>query len=267
MVTSFTSPASSLARNSEYVGVSSRACAPFAETSFQSITPRKTIEIQNKTVFAVELVFTSSSQKPLKPFETSLRRSAPCLAYFLVPTERKRWLRPVPLGAASPKPTQFLRCSAEPKVIGLERHAAPCRLIQKHRQPDRARLRLAQAAQKKILRYAAIEHRIEHQNVAAFQIGTRAENHFPASAAALFHVANFLTHEMTDHRRSDLPNQIRRKNKAAVERYHCVHAAPLVRARDFPSQAGDPCGNARRCITCASLGAHRMGSSVITTAA
>src|SRR5579883_1056533 len=105
MVTSFTSPASSLARNSEYVGVSSRACAPFAETSFQSITPRKTIEIQNKTVFAVELVFTSSSQKPLK---LSQNLSAPLRfaeVHFPPTAERNRWFRPVPLGAARPKPT------------------------------------------------------------------------------------------------------------------------------------------------------------------
>src|SRR5207244_11332442 len=57
----FTSPASTLAIHTLYVGVSSRACDPLADTSFQSITPRKTIEIQKRIVFAVELEFTLSS--------------------------------------------------------------------------------------------------------------------------------------------------------------------------------------------------------------
>jgi len=43
------------------VGVSSRAWDPLADTSFQSITPRKTMEIQKRIVFAVELEFTLSS--------------------------------------------------------------------------------------------------------------------------------------------------------------------------------------------------------------
>jgi len=50
-----------LAIHTLYVGVSSRACAPLADTSFQSITPRNTIEIQKRIVFAVELEFTLSS--------------------------------------------------------------------------------------------------------------------------------------------------------------------------------------------------------------
>src|ERR1700733_7891700 len=39
------------------------SCAdcPFADTSFQSITPRKTIEIQKRMVLTVELEFTSPS--------------------------------------------------------------------------------------------------------------------------------------------------------------------------------------------------------------
>src|ERR1700704_6613670 len=61
MVTSFTSPASTFCIHTLYVGVSSRACDPLADTSFQSITPRKTIEIQKRIVFAVELEFTLSS--------------------------------------------------------------------------------------------------------------------------------------------------------------------------------------------------------------
>jgi hypothetical protein len=42
--------------------VSSWVVCPLADTSFQSMTPRKTIEIQKTIVFAVELEFTLTSQ-------------------------------------------------------------------------------------------------------------------------------------------------------------------------------------------------------------
>src|SRR5258708_32549109 len=61
MVTSFASPASTLAIHTLYVGVSSRACAPLADTSFQSIPPRSKIESQKRIVFSVEPEFTLSS--------------------------------------------------------------------------------------------------------------------------------------------------------------------------------------------------------------
>src|SRR5207245_11221863 len=95
-----------------YVGVSSRACAPLADTSFQSITPRKTIEIQNRTVFAVELEFTLSSLI-LSPETTNQT-----LAFFFRPLplfacipftaeESCRRFRPIPLAAARPYPTHI----------------------------------------------------------------------------------------------------------------------------------------------------------------
>src|SRR5215467_14416259 len=58
MVTSLTSPWSTWAMNSLKLGSSSRAAWPLADTSFQSMTPRSTMESQNKMVFAVELGFT-----------------------------------------------------------------------------------------------------------------------------------------------------------------------------------------------------------------
>src|SRR5260370_25524361 len=80
MVTSFTSPASTLAIHTLYVGVSSRACAPLADTSFQSITPRSTIESQKRIVFSVEPEFTLSSLilQPVGKNQFSTISSAPC---------------------------------------------------------------------------------------------------------------------------------------------------------------------------------------------
>src|SRR5438477_10787286 len=110
MVTSFTSPASTLANHTLYVGVSSRVCDPLADTNFQSITPRKTIEIQKRIVFAVELEFTLSSLI-LRP-ETKnqkLHYFFRCRPLFVcipfVPEESCRRLRPVPLAAARHSPT------------------------------------------------------------------------------------------------------------------------------------------------------------------
>jgi hypothetical protein len=41
---------------------------PLAETNFQSITPKNTMEIQKRIVFAVELEFTLTSLNPSLKF-------------------------------------------------------------------------------------------------------------------------------------------------------------------------------------------------------
>src|SRR5712692_4302061 len=82
MVTSFTSPASTLAIHTLYVGVSSRACAPLADTSFQSITPRSTIESQKRIVFSVEPEFTLSSLILQPAGKNQIRLFLPPLAAF-----------------------------------------------------------------------------------------------------------------------------------------------------------------------------------------
>src|ERR1700745_3303604 len=131
MVTSFTSPASTFCIHTLYVGVSSCACAPLADTSFQSITPRKTIEIQNRTVFAVELEFTLSSLI-LSPETTNQTLSLFLSSFAALRIHTVRSGRKLPKIAPRPvrcrKPVSnppLVRCGSEPKVIGLEGHAPP----------------------------------------------------------------------------------------------------------------------------------------------
>jgi hypothetical protein len=47
-----------------------------ADTNFQSITPRKTIEIQNRTVFTVELEFTLTSLDPQEAARPATQKAA-----------------------------------------------------------------------------------------------------------------------------------------------------------------------------------------------
>src|SRR6266404_8451533 len=95
--------------NSLQLGSSSRAVCPFADTNRQSITPRNTIDIQNRIVFAVELEFTSSS--PLFRAPRVLPLVAPdhllsLFRPFRFPEsgfiDKPFWLRPIPLDAARP---------------------------------------------------------------------------------------------------------------------------------------------------------------------
>src|SRR2546427_8529189 len=106
MDSSLPSPAPPLAINSLKLGWSSRACPPLAETSFQSITPSNTMDIQKRTVFAVELEFTLTSQireRAAYYYFASFFRPLPLFRGALfVGEESCRRLRPVPLGAAKP---------------------------------------------------------------------------------------------------------------------------------------------------------------------
>src|SRR5215472_13926390 len=122
------------------------------------------MDIQKRIVFTVELEFTFPSQ--------ILKRDATCFyfAFFFcrlplflnalfVPEESCRRFLPVPLGGGQTIPyPSLIRCSPEPKVIGLQDHAAFARLVQQHRQPNGTRRAFTQAAQKKILRDAALQH-------------------------------------------------------------------------------------------------------------
>src|ERR1700730_16676734 len=97
--------------NSLELGSSSRAVCPFADTNLQSITPRNTIDIQNRTVFAVELEFTSTS--PLFRAPRLFPLAAPDHFYLFRPSrfpasgfiDKPFSLRPIPLDAAKPYPT------------------------------------------------------------------------------------------------------------------------------------------------------------------
>src|SRR6266699_2639461 len=198
MVTSFTSPASTLANHTLYVGVSSRVCDPLADTSFQSITPKKTIEIQKRIVFAVELEFTLSSLI-LQP---AGKKTASCLFLPALDTFPKR---PICSGGKLPEVAprsigcrkavahpHLVRCGAEAKVIRLQGYSSLPRLIQQHCQPDRARPAFAQPPQQKFLCHTAFQNRVDHQHISAFQFRPRtkkkpraARSRYPGRPAVL----------------------------------------------------------------------------------
>ena len=124
-------------------------------------------------------------------------------------------------GQAIPYP-YLIRCSPEPKVIGLQGHAALAGLVQKNRQPDGAWPAFAQAAQKKILRHAAFEHCIYQQNVSPLQLRVRTKQNFAPFMAIVIHVTNIRANEMANCRRADLPDQIGPENKAAIHGHNHV---------------------------------------------
>src|SRR5205823_7217434 len=109
-----------------------------ADTSFQSITPKKTMEIQKRIVFAVELEFTLSSLI-LQP---AGKKTASCL--FLPPLDAFP-KRPICSGGklpqVAPRPVccrtsvanpYLVRCGAEAKVITLQGYPSLPGLIQQH---------------------------------------------------------------------------------------------------------------------------------------
>src|SRR5262250_2724473 len=126
--------------NSLKLGSSSRAAWPLADTSFQSMTPRSTIESQNKMVFAVELGFTfylsnwyhklNRNQAPearLSPLLLIRRRNSFCRQTLRISTCARDISQPV----ADP---HLVRCGLEAEVIGFQVHAAASRLVQQDRQ-------------------------------------------------------------------------------------------------------------------------------------
>src|SRR6266446_10670914 len=137
MVTSLTSPLSTLAMNSLWLGSSSRAPCPLADTNLQSISPRNTIDIQNRIVFAVELEFTSTSPLLWTPRVFPLAAPNHHLPLPPLPLPCKRPHRQTFFIAAYPIRRRqavahpyTIRCGPEPKVIGLQAHPALVRLIQ-----------------------------------------------------------------------------------------------------------------------------------------
>src|SRR5215470_18714644 len=193
MVTSLTSPWSTWAMNSLKLGSSSRAAWPLADTSFQSITPRSTIESQNKMVFAVELGFTfylsnwvqKTRLKPharsrLSPVLLIRRRNPFCRQAACVSADARA------VGQTIARP-HLIRCGLEAEVIGLQVYAAALRFVQQDRQSQRTWLAFRQAPQQKLLCDAAVQNGIHEQNVAALQFGTRAaEKNLAPRMLALF---------------------------------------------------------------------------------
>src|SRR5258708_38806031 len=261
IVTSSTSPASTLAIHTLYVGVSSRACDPLADTSFQSITPRKTIEIQKRIVFAVELEFTLSSLILQLAGKNQICLFLPPLDTFPGRPVRSGTKLPEiasrPVGRRKPVAHPYLvRCSSEAKVIRLQGHPPLRRFIQKHRQPDRARFAFAQPPQQKFLSHTAFQHRVNHQHVTAFQFRPRTKKNFAPRVPAVLDVPHLFAHEVTNNRRIDLPHQVRRENKTAIQTYdHIQPPAPTLPRNLFPQgchTSGHACRGIRRFLSAAS---------------
>jgi hypothetical protein len=132
----------------------------------------------------------------------------------------------------------------EPNVIRLKCYSSPCRLIQQHRQTQRAGLALAQAPQKKLLGNATVDYCVHQQNVPAFQAGlvtawrsgeTIQEKHFPAGMPALLDITHCFAHKMRKHRGVNVPYQIRAKHKASVHGYDHIQAPSGTSARNLPA--------------------------------
>src|SRR5271156_6082560 len=153
----------------------------------------------------------------------------------------------------------FLRCSPEPKVIGLQVHAPSLRLVQQHRHAQRTWFALAQSPQQKFLRHAAFQYCVHQQHVAPFQLRPHAKKNLAPRMPALFHVAHFFSYKMADRWARKLPHQIRRKNKSAIQRNHHVQPPALTRARNLPSQHRNPAGD-----SCGRKNCAQSGSSSIT---
>src|SRR5580704_4753352 len=139
----------------------------------------------------------------------------------------------------------IIRCRPEPKVIRLQSHAPSRGLVQQYCQSQRPGLAFAQSPQKKLLRHAALEHRIEQQYVAALQLRTRTEINFAPLVAAVSYVPHVLAHEVTNDRSVNFANQVGGENKSAVQRYDHIHAASLVRPRDFFTKRRNPRADSR----------------------
>src|SRR6266446_3446814 len=241
MVTSLTSPLSTLAMNSLWLGSSSRAPCPFADTNLQSITPRNTIDIQNRMVFAVELEFTSTS--PLfRPEWFSLAAPGHFLSLPSLPLPCKRLHRQTFLIAPYPirrrqaiADPYTVRCGSEPKVIGLQAHSALFRLVQQYGQAQRPRLAFAQPSQQKFLRHSAVQYRVNQQHIPPLDVGSTAKRHFAPRMTSLFHVANFCAYKVADRRCVYVAYQVCRKYKAPVQRNHNIQALAAARSGDLPA--------------------------------
>ena len=152
--------------------------------------------------------------------------------------------RSVVRSQAVPDP-YFIRCRPEPKVIRLQPHAPPRRLIQQYRQSQRPGLAFAQTPQKKLLCYAALQHRIEQENIAALQLRPRTKINFAPCVSAFIHVSHILAHEVANHCGVDLANQVCGKNKSAVKSNNHVYPPAFVRSRNFSSERCHPRANSR----------------------
>jgi len=64
--------------------------------------------------------------------------------------------------------------------------------------------------------YAALEHRIEEQNIAALQLGSRTEINFAPLVATVVYVAHVLADKVADDRGVNLANQVGGKNEPAI---------------------------------------------------
>src|SRR3981189_693885 len=76
------------------------------------------------------------------------------------------------------------------------------------------------------------------------------EKDFAPRVPALIDVTNILAHEMANDGRRNLPHQVCRKNKSAVQRNHHVQPAALAFPRYCSTQRADargntPCGKRR----------------------
>src|SRR3974390_187014 len=168
----------------------------------------------------------------------------------------------------------YFRCSPKGKVIGLERDPATRGLVEQNCEAQGAGLALADAAQKKVLRDAAVEHRIDQQNVTAFQTGlpfpggrsaTAGEKNLAARPTGEFDIADVFADEVERDGNANMANKVGGENKGSIHSYDDIQFSAVTCAGDFAAQKLDAIRNARSRISCYVRHRYATETSVITT--
>jgi len=127
--------------------------------------------------------------------------------------------------------------------------------VQQHGEPQRTRLAFADAAQKEILRDAAVQDRVDKQNIAALKLavilyrrgsGTIGEKYFTSGAAGVFDVADVFPDEVQDNGNVDGANQIGGEDERTIHGDDNIEPAATGIARNLTAKrfhaSGDPSG-------------------------
>src|SRR5215469_5169430 len=176
-------------------------------------------------------------------------------------------------GHTVPGPHQ-VRCSPKGKVIGLQGETATRGLVEQNCEAQGAGLALADAAQKKVLRDAAVDYGIDQQNVTAFQTGrlfpggrrgTAGEKDLAPRPASEFDIADVFADEVERDGNANMANEVGGKNKGSIHSYDNIQFSAVACAGDFAAQRLEAIRNARSRVSCYIRHRYATETSVITT--
>jgi len=146
--------------------------------------------------------------------------------------------------------------------------------VEQNREPQGARFAFADAAEEKILSDAAVEHRIDQENIAALQAGllfagrrggTAGEKDFAARAPSKFDIADVFAEKVEGDGNADVANEVGSKNKGSIHSYDNIQFPALTRAGDVAAQGLDAIRNASSRVSRYVRHRYATGTSVITT--